>query len=115
MAAACLQGLTTVHQSVTVDHDNAHRLAEALNAIEGVQVDLDRVVTNIVFLEVTEEFIDVERLRSALMDDGFVFGRWKPGPAEGGWRCRLVTHQNITGDDVDRFAGRVNEAIDGQR
>ncbi|MEO2036192.1 MAG: GntG family PLP-dependent aldolase [Planctomycetaceae bacterium] len=114
-AAACLQGLKTVHDNIRVDHANARRLAEACNDIGGCQVDLDRVVTNILFLEVTDESIDVEKLRSSLQEDGFVFGRWKPGSVAGGSRCRLVTHQNITGDDVDRFAESMTEAIDRQR
>jgi len=114
-AAACLHGLQTVNKAVAVDHDNARRLAEALNAMSGCWVDLDQIVTNIVFLEVTDSSIDVDRLRADMTDQGFLFGRWKPGSFEGGQRCRFVTQRDITSDDVDRFAHAFEETLNRQR
>lgn len=114
-AAACLQGLNTVQETIRGDHANARRLAEALGTIDGCQVDPDPVVTNILFLEVTDESVDADQLRSVLLERGFLFGRWKPGRVDGGRRCRLVTHQNVNADDVDRFARGLSEAIEQQR
>jgi threonine aldolase len=110
-AAACLYGLQTVEEAIVRDHANARRLAEGLNAIDGCRVDLDRVVTNIVFWELTDPEIDAEQLRAQLTARGIVFGRWKPGSFDGGRRCRLVTHRDISTRHVDLFVQTVRKAL----
>jgi len=53
LAAAALHGLRHHHGELAQDIRKARRLAEALATLEGVQVDLDRVQSNIVRFEVT--------------------------------------------------------------
>lgn len=110
-AAACLVGLEQVNEAIRQDHANARRLAEELDSLDGCRVDLDRVVSNIVFWEVHDPTIDVDALRAALREQGFEFGRWKPGTAEGGRRARLVTHRDIRCEHVDRFVEVVRRAL----
>ncbi|MGD9853698.1 MAG: low specificity L-threonine aldolase [Planctomycetaceae bacterium] len=114
-AAACLAGLKDVEEVVVQDHAHARRLAEALNDLDGCRVDLDRVVTNIVFWEVDDASLDVEQIRAALREQGIEFGRWKPGTAEGGHRARLVTHRDIRDEQIDLFLDVVKRSFGAMR
>lgn len=53
LAAAGLVALDSFRPQIEEDHRNARLLAEGLAAIEGIGVDLDRVETNMVLLDVS--------------------------------------------------------------
>jgi threonine aldolase len=55
LAAAGIVALEKMIDRLAEDHANARRLAEGLADIPGVTVDLDRVQTNLIFLNVTPE------------------------------------------------------------
>ena len=72
------------------DHANAARLAEGLRAIEGLTVDTPQ--TNIFYIHMDPAACDV--LRAALAREQI---RATVGP-----HTRLVTHLNVSADDVER-------------
>jgi threonine aldolase len=98
LAAACLTGLETMVSRIPEDHCRARRLAEGLNSIPGITVDLSRVVTNIVLMRIEDTLIDPTRLKSGLEENGAFIGAFRRGNIS-----RLVTHKDIDDDAIDRF------------
>ncbi len=99
LAAAGIVALEHHVQRLAEDHANARRLAEGLQAVDGISVDLDEVQTNMVFARV--EHGSPDALAEHLGRHGVLA---RPGKV-----MRLVTHLDVSRDDVDRalagFAG----------
>lgn len=95
LCAAGLVALDEVVCRLPDDHKNCRILAEGLNKIKGLHVDLDSVETNIVFVDVTaDSALGAEELCEALKDKGVIFF------PENKTRFRIVTHHQISEDDV---------------
>jgi threonine aldolase len=92
LAAAGLIALEQMPARLHEDHANARLLAEALSHIEGVEIDLDAVETNIVIFRLTGE-LSASELVARLKTRGVLAGTVGPHAV------RLVTH-----NDVDRGA-----------
>jgi threonine aldolase len=90
LAAAGLYALEHNVERLADDHANAARLSDGLAAIEGLQVDTPQ--TNIFYVEVPPAAVD--GLRAALLAERI--------RATVGQHTRLVTHINITQEDVDK-------------
>jgi threonine aldolase len=92
LAAAGLYALDRMVDRLAEDHANARTLAEGLAELPGVEIDLDRVQTNIVIFRpsgmTAEEFLAASRSRGLLA-----------GPMGSG-RVRFVTHFGIEPADV---------------
>ncbi|KAG0630160.1 hypothetical protein M758_1G158300 [Ceratodon purpureus] len=95
LAAAGLVGLRDMVGRLEVDHANARIMAEGLNAVKGLHVNMALVETNIIYAEVTSD--------SALTNTEIVEA-WKEygvlAMIYGRNMIRLVTHYHITEDDV---------------
>jgi len=93
LAAAGLIALEESPKRLHIDHENARRLAEGLVAIEGIAIDLEKVVTNIVIFDIAETGKTSAEICSALKDKGILaigFGNL----------IRMVTHCDISNNDV---------------
>jgi threonine aldolase len=92
LAAAGLLALDHMVDRLAEDHSNAHTLAEGLSEMQGVQCDLSRVQTNLVFF-------DLERMSAPAFNEECakrgLLGDWS-GPT----RMRFVTHYGIDAADV---------------
>ncbi|MDE2707031.1 MAG: beta-eliminating lyase-related protein, partial [Gemmatimonadota bacterium] len=106
VAAACLAALDTMNERMVQDHENASRLARGLDAVEGLAVDLSRVVTNILYMQVTEDRLDLEAWSDFMARHGVLTGRFEPERF-----CRWVTHPDIAADDIDRAVELATEAV----
>ena len=80
------------------DHVNARRLAEGLAAIDALDVDMAGVQTNMVF------FRPMDGRHQDLAD--YLAG--KDMLVDAAKAIRLVTHMQVTADDIDAFIGAVN-------
>ena len=94
LAAAGLCALNEMVDRLADDHANARRLADGLQGLPGVEIDLSRVETNMVFGDcrpplTAGEFIDRCREVGVLLDQASPH-RW-----------RMVTHRGVSADDVD--------------
>jgi threonine aldolase len=97
LAAAARLAMEEGPTRLEEDHANARRLAEAADGIEGLSVDLDRVDTNIVFVDVTGLGVDAPTFAEHLAEHGVgVDGMMRETHA------RAVTHHDVDADDVDR-------------
>src|ERR1700737_3772128 len=100
LAAAGLCALEEMVDRLADDHRNARRLAEGLQGLPGIAIDLARVETNMVFGDcqpplTAATFIDRCREAGVLLDQASLY-RW-----------RMVAHRGVTADDVDFAIGAV--------
>ena len=104
VAAAGIVALETMIDRMGEDHANARRLADGLANIDGVKVDPDRVRTNIVFFDTGNRSPD--DVVGALADRGVhcfnIDGR-----------IRMVTHYEVSSEDVDAALGAVKQVMEG--
>jgi len=96
LAAAGLVALDTMVDRLADDHDNARRLAEGLAGMRGVTPAPDAGRTNIVVAALDRDDIGVDGLVERMAAEGVRFF------GVGGNRFRLVTHWEVSADDVER-------------
>ena len=101
IAAAGIVALETMVDRLADDHANARRLAVGLDNVPGISIYPDALPTNLVFF--TVEASNHADLALRLGERGV-----KVGPRGGGY-WRMVTHNDVTSDDVD-YALEVIEA-----
>ena len=105
LAAAGLCALEDMVDRLAEDHRNARRLAEGLQGLPGIAIDLARVETNMVFGDcqpplTAAAFIDRCREAGVLLDQASPY-RW-----------RMVTHRGVTAEDIDLAIGAVRRIVD---
>lgn len=91
LAAAGHYALEKQFDRLAEDHKNAKRLAEALSSIDGCRV-VEAPQTNMVYVEFDERF---EGLNESLAQKNILISQEK--------HTRLVTHLNITAEDIVLF------------
>lgn len=94
LAGAAIVALEQQVERLVDDHDNAALLARELAQIDGFEVDMASVQTNMVFARVADS-IDIQAVAAELSSRGFVISVSK--------QLRLVTHKDISCADVHSF------------
>ena len=93
LAAACLHALEHHVDRLSEDHRRTQVLAKAINTLDGFEVKMDTVETNMVYFESRMPALEVmEGLRQLNIDVLDV----KPNV------CRIVVHLHVTDEDVER-------------
>jgi len=87
------------------DGDNARRLAEGLAEIEGIRINPEEVETNIIFFGVDEQVISQRTFGERLRDRGLLV------ESEHFDRVRVVTHLDVTRDDIETALEIVGEEV----
>jgi threonine aldolase len=95
IAAAARVALETGPDRLHEDHANARRLAEGLAELDPDAVDLARVETNMVYVDLTRFGKTAPEVSQALRTEG-VLTLGMPGPS-----MRLVTHRDVSSDDIE--------------
>ena len=83
------------------DHRRARRLAEGLATLPGIVLNLGEVQTNMVFLRLAKG--DSAELLAFMKERGILFS--------GYGELRLVTHLQITDDDIDEVIDAFTEFL----
>lgn len=96
LAAAGIYALDHHIERLKEDHDNAKRLALGLKEIKGISLNADHVETNIVIFDVADTGMTSPALRDAMKKEGILMN------ALGSDQIRLVTHLDVSRDDIDR-------------
>lgn len=91
LAAAGIIALKQHVERLVEDHNHARQLAEGLASIPALGVDPSSVQTNMVFCTVAENAL--HPLQAHLQEHGVLIGSGNP--------LRLVTHLDVSTDDVD--------------
>ncbi|MFD0917684.1 low-specificity L-threonine aldolase [Pseudahrensia aquimaris] len=99
--AAC--GLYALHNNVerlADDHANARAMAQKLTEIDGVEIDMNSVQTNMIWLRLSKR--GEGSFSTYMLERGIIIGEPDPG-------MRLVCHLDFSADDIDKvvdgFAG----------
>ncbi|MEO2161243.1 MAG: GntG family PLP-dependent aldolase, partial [bacterium] len=106
VAATGIVALDTMVDRLAEDHSNARRLA-ALLTEAGLIVDPlpDEVETNIVFAEIPAALMDAKDFVQGLAAAGVQVN--PPGAR----RIRLLTHHDVSADDIEAVSGIVREVL----
>lgn len=107
LAAAALYALEHNLQRLAQDHVHARRLAEGLANIPGVEVDLSRVETNMVYAELP---LPADQSVARLSEAGVLVNAegWCPA------MIRFVCHLDVSGQDIDEAIARVRRVVSGR-
>ena len=95
LAAAGIFALDEHVERLAIDHANARKLAEGLAEIEAFEIDLDKVQSNMVFIDCAQKLQD--ELIPYLHEQGILVG--------GYGQLRLVTHLDIEMTDIPTIVG----------
>lgn len=111
LAAAGLHALTHNRARMKDDHDNARFLARSLDAIPGLTVDLDRVQSNIVMVDVEarDGAPDAHDLSRSAKKRDLHFHALSPT------RVRLVTHLDVGRAACERAVELLGELVTRER
>ncbi len=105
LAAAGLIALEEMPGRLKEDHENARLLAEAVAGCAAVEIDLDRVQTNIVIFHMRTG--DAAELVGALKRQGILCSAIGPDAV------RLVTHFDVSREDCERSAEVLVRTLQG--
>ena len=94
IAAAGIVALDQMVSRLEEDHYHAKLLADGLNNIEGLKVDMDTVQTNIIMCDIIEPGLNSSALVEVLKEEGILCTAINPE------RIRFVTHYYIRKEDV---------------
>jgi threonine aldolase len=107
IAAAARVALETGRERLTEDHANARRLAEAMLELNEDAVDLGAVETNMVYLDLRPFSKSSGEVADALRRRGIL-------TLGGSWPVmRLVTHRDVSGDQIETTIGVLREVLLG--
>ena len=105
IAAAGIEALEQMVDRLAEDHENARRLAEGIARIPGLSIELNRIQTNIVYFDITDDRLSAERLVKQLSGRAVKVLQLGPG------RLRAVTHYGISTEDIDLALAMMSEVM----
>ena len=102
LAAGAMIALENWEERIAKDHDNAKALGYGLSNIPGIFVDLEKVKTNMVH-------IDVEKGKEMALYVVKELDKKGIKTVALGNRIRMVTHRDVGKEDVERALDAFNE------
>jgi threonine aldolase len=96
IAAPGIVALERMIDRLEEDHRNARRLAERIAKIKGIQIDLNRVQTNIVCFDITDLGTSSELFVSKLKENGILALTLTEN------KVRMVTHRGIEEEHIEK-------------
>jgi threonine aldolase len=107
LAAAGIIALEEMVDRLAVDHANARLLAEGLEQIPGIDIDVDLIQTNIVFFKLHQDFeIDAYSLAGAMREEANL---WLDAVSEK--RFRAVTHYWVGESEIDLLLSHLRDSL----
>lgn len=105
LAAAGIYALQHNVERLAIDHANARFLAEGLQNLPGITVDMQAVQTNIVMINVAGTGFSGPELAARFLEQGL------KANANGPQTIRFVTHLNVSREDCQSALERVQKAL----
>jgi threonine aldolase len=105
LAAAGLIAFEDGPKRLHEDHANARRLAEGLAQINGVSIDVDGVVTNIVIFDIADTGREASSITETLASQGILAIGF-------GTKIRMVTHLDVSREDIDTTLAAMDQIVD---
>lgn len=107
LAAAAIVALEQMVERLAEDHENARALATGLADIDGFDVDLDAVQSNIVIFGFKDPALRADAVAASLAAEGVKVG------ATDRTHIRAVTHYGIERKDIDDALAVMRKALNG--
>lgn len=104
IAAAGLVALQETPKRLHEDHENARRLAEGLAELPGVKIDPEKVVTNIVIIDVAETGKSADGICAELRERNVLAIGF-------GSSIRMVTHYDVSRADIETALGEFRGVV----
>ncbi|HMV84784.1 MAG TPA: GntG family PLP-dependent aldolase [Blastocatellia bacterium] len=105
LSAAGLIALEESPKALIEDHANAKRLAEGVAELRGVQIDPERVQTNIVIFDISASGLTTAQFSAELKARGVLANGINPR------EMRMVTHYDVSRDDIEQTLKIANEIL----
>jgi threonine aldolase len=105
LAAAGLVALEEGPRLLPADHENAQMLARGLAKIPSVQIDPEKVQTNIVMFDVSKTALSPTTFVNRLAQRGVL------GGAIDAARVRLVTHRDVSRAECEQAVAVISETL----
>ena len=105
IAAAGIVSLNNMKDRLKDDHTNAKHLAESISTLPGIEINIDYVVTNIIYFNYNHPDIQLSELIAKMKSLGILFNDYN------GKHSRLVLHNGITKDDVENVIDVFNKLL----
>lgn len=96
IAAACKYAFENNLEKLKTDHNNAKKIAETLNDLPGVEIDLNSVQTNLIIFDVSKIGKSASEVCSLLEKNGVLALPFGPT------KIRFVTHLDVSSEQVDQ-------------
>jgi threonine aldolase len=109
LAAAGLVALEDEPKRLPQDHRNARYIAEAFARMPGIDLDLQRVRTNIIVADVSGTGLTGAEFTARLKEQGVIIG-----PIYGRF-VRIVTHHDVTREDCEHAVKALEHVTAAQR
>jgi len=106
LAAAGLIALEDGPKRLSEDHENARALAEGIANIDGIAIDVEKVVTNIVIFDITATGKTSAEIVAALKENSILAVGF-------GDLIRMVTHCDVSRESVDKTVSLLNSILHG--
>lgn len=94
LAAAGLIAIEETPKHLHIDHENAKILAEGVANLNGVSINHERVVTNIVIFDVSAAKLSAAEICAKLKEQGILASPF-------GSSIRMVTHYDVSKEDIE--------------
>ncbi|MGE5455070.1 MAG: GntG family PLP-dependent aldolase, partial [Methylocystaceae bacterium] len=105
LAAAGILALQTMVDRLADDHKHAYQLAEGLIKLPGIDLDMDRVQTNMVAFSINNSGLTTDDFLAGIKSQGVLASSVGPG------RIRMVVNRHITANDVTQTLQAVSETL----
>ncbi|MEC7920623.1 MAG: low-specificity L-threonine aldolase [Chloroflexota bacterium] len=103
-AAAGIVALNNMVDRLAEDHENAKKIGNGLADIDGIEIDVDYIKTNIIRFSLKDKSFDMNKFKNGLLDNGVMI-------SPSGGTVRMVTHREISHDDVGLVIRAVSKSI----
>ena len=104
IAAACEFALENNLNKLQNDHNNAKKIAETLNSLSGIDIDLKSVQTNLIIFDVSKLGKSASDVCLLLEENGILALPFSPT------KIRFVTHLDVSSEETEQ-ACRILEKI----
>ena len=104
IAAACEFALENNLNKLQNDHNNAKKIAEALNSLSGIDIDLKSVQTNLIIFDVSKLGKSASDVCLLLEENGILALPFSPT------KIRFVTHLDVSSEEAEQVC-RILEKI----
>lgn len=106
LAAAGIVALEKMIDRLAEDHANARYIAEELDKVNGIKINLKTVQTNMIYADISQLKVSVSRLFELLKEQGVLVS---PVPPD---KIRLVTNRHVSKEDAGRAVKIIKKVIE---